>query len=263
MKNLPNEKFIYSDSAIYPILYSRIKYNDLAKIKSPCCLIFKPGFTKSVCVGYQTNVIRLVSSLTLLGVKGFLDYVKEFSSHINVELSLIQILEDSVRNIKPFSIEDIDLILSLLSKNRAELKEFIDQLKIHRPKEMSAVVSDLSNLGVEKFFISYIELSEAEVVEPFLVPVKSPAIAGSFNIEYPFNVPSDYEEILEFVSNKIDSFGLEFAITEIVDRFKECNDNIFDPGYYSFMTHSISMYYGFVFDLVFDKIKRLVKLNVD
>ena len=263
MKNLPNEKFVYSDSAMYPGLYDRINFSDLAKIKSPCCILFKPGFTKSICVGYQTNIVRLVSSLTLLGGKGFLEYLKEFSSYINVEFELTETIESNLRSVKLFSIEDIDHLLSILSKHRDQLKVFIDQLKVHRPKELSATVENISNLGIEKFYISYLEYSESTILEPFIVPVKSPAIAGSFNIEYEFNVPSNYDQMLEFVSNKIDSFGLEFAINEIVDEFKRCNDNIFDPSYYTFMTHSIPMYYGFVFDLVFDRVKRLVRMNVN
>lgn len=262
MKNLPNEKFVLGEPVINPRLYNAIDFKEIGNIVSPCCLVFRGGFTSSITIGFQTNIVRLLSSLVLLGGCEFLNYVKEFSKFTGVELQLEKTLE-GVSVCRPYSTDDVEHLLSTITKHRDELKEFIDLLKAHRPKEITCKVDKLSDLGIKKFFVSYLEYYDQEVIESFVVPVKSAVLGGSFDIEYPFNSPNNYKELLDDVASKIDSFSLSFAVSEIVDEFKKVNENIFDPGFYPFMTHSLPMYYSFTYDLVFQKIKRLVKVDVN
>lgn len=262
MKNLPNERFILAEPAISPSICNMIDFKELGDIVSPCCLVFRGGFTNSITIGFQTNISRLLSSLVLLGGCEFLNYVKEFSKFTGVEFRLEKTLED-VNVCRYYNIDDVENILSVITKHRDELKEFIDVLKDNRPKEMTCKVDKLTDLGIKKFYVSYLEYYDKDIIESFVVPIKSASLGGSFNIEYEFNTPNNYKKLLEEVSSKIDSFSLSFAVNELVEEFKKVNDNIFDPGYYPFMTHSLPMYYSFTYDLIFQKIKRLVKMDVN
>lgn len=269
MKILPSEEFTNLGHSVDPRLLSKIDFNVISTIKSPISMVFKNGFTSEIIVGYHTNVLRLVSELTYLGTDAFVKYLKEFSKHYNVELSLLNAVYDSGLKIKEpvLGIDDSDLdnLVSFLSKHKAELLEFVNELKRVRPTGVSKTFKTFKEINVEdsRFFISTIEVFDMEVQNSSIFNVSSKKLIGCFNLRYPFDVPSNYKEKVEELSSNLESHGFAFCIESIVDEFKACNDDLFSPNAFKLSVYSVPMLYGFVYDVIYKKIRKLVKSDVN
>lgn len=270
MKNLPNDWFTLKEDSLDPMVMCNIDFNILATIKSPSCLVLKNGFNRGYAVGYHTNITRLLTSLVSVGMENFITYLKEFSNYYNVEISLLNYLENfqyshNSNNIVVDS-EEIDGLLSCMTENRKELKEFVELIKKFRPRE---VTSDLFGSLKEiekskyKFFISYVVFTDPSIKTNSIYSLKSRILTGGFNIEYPFDVPSNYAEEVSKLAVKLDSFGLGFAVGTIVDYFVDCNSELFSPKIFNLTLYSLPLVYSFIYDVIFEKIARLVKTDAD
>ena len=269
MKNLPNEKFNIVDCSLNANLLAEIDFNLISNIKSPSCLIFRNGFSSGITVGYHTNVVKLITTLVNCGSKVFLNYLKGFSEHYNVDISLIEIIECSeVTNLLSGDIidySDIDCLISILSSNRLELLDFISILKKFRPKELSCKLNSFKDLERNEFnyYISFIEVSTPSIVESILYPISKENLVGSFNREFPYDLPDNYDNLVDDLSDRLESFGLGFAVESMVDYFREVNNDLFSPKCFNLSIYSLPMIYSFIYDVVFTKMKRLVRVNVN
>lgn len=269
MKVLPNEKFRASGEYLDPKMLSKIDFNVVSTIKSPSSIVFKNGFTSEIVVGFHTNVLRLVGELVYLGSKSFIDYLEGFSKHYNIELGLLNAFYESGMQIGAPKMgidnQDLDNLMSFLSKNRIQLREFVDCLKQFRPKTVSKSFKSFKELGKDeyKYYISTIEVFDVNVSNPTVFAITSRKLIGSFNLNLPFDVPSNYDEKVEELSNQLESYGLGFCIESIVDEFKACNNDLFSPNAFRLAVYSMPMIYGFVYDVVYKKIRKLVKSDVN
>lgn len=269
MKNLPNEKFSFAGQVIDTSIFSRVDFNVLNKIKSPSCLVVKNGFSSELSVGLHTNVVRLVAELITLGSAKFTEYVQEFCNNYEIELALVEILREQIQSSKVVSNtidnHDLDNLLGVITRNRAEFLEFVNALKAHRPKDVSIKVNgfkDIENLEY-KFYISYIEMSVNDSVVPTVFPINSQVLGGSFNLDFPFNVPSNYEEHINAIADKIDLFGVGFTLESVVEEFKANNNDIFNPSTFNLMVYSLPMIYSALYDILYKKVKGMVKIDVN
>lgn len=269
MKVLPSEKFTYLEGSLSPSMLSKIDFNVVSEIKSPSSVIFKNGFTSEIVVGFHTNVLRLLGELAYLGSKKFVEYLEGFSKHYNVELSLLNSFYESNIKLEDAKIgidnSDLDSLISFLSKNRIELREFVSMLKKFRPHGVSKSFKSFKDLDVNefKYYISSIEVFDVNVSTPTIFCITSKKLIGSFNLNLPFDVPSIYGEKVEECAINLESYGLAFCIESMVDEFKACNNDLFSPNSFRLSVYSMPMVYGFVYDVICEKIKRLVKSDVN
>lgn len=269
MKVLPSEKFSNLGHSIEPRMLCKIDFNVISEIESPVSMIFKNGFSSEIIVGYHTNVVRLVGQLVYLGSTAFVKYLENFSKHYGVNLSLLEAIKDGGLNLEEPTLGiddgDVDSLISFLAKHRAELVEFINQLKKFRPNGVSKSFKSFREIDVDssKFYISTLEVFDMEIINPTILNLTSNKLIGCFNLEYPFEVPSNYNEKVEELSSNLESYGLGFCIESIVDSFKSCNNDLFSPNAFRLSIYSMPMIYGFVYDVVCKKIRKLVKTDVN
>lgn len=269
MKVLPSEKFTPLGEYLDPRMLSKIDFNVVSTIKSPSSVVFKNGFTSEIVAGFHTNVLRLVGELVYLGSKSFIDYLEGFSKHYNVELNLLNAFYESGMTVGTPNIgvdnQDLDNLISFLSKNRIQLREFVDCLKKFRPNGVSKSFKSFKELGEDdhKYYISTIEVFDVDVANPIIFAITSRKLIGSFNLNLPFDIPINYDEKVEELSNNLESYGLGFCIESMVDEFKACNNDLFSPNAFRLSVYSMPMIYGFVYDVVYKKMRKLVKSDVN
>lgn len=264
MKSLPNERFSIVNQSLRSDLLKEVDFSTLAGIASPKCLIFKQSFSSTITVGYYTNITRLVTNLVLSGYDYFMKYVRNFSEYYGIQIPLEKVLEENYScTFNKLAVYDcnISTLLEVLIKNEQELVDFIKLLKLTRPKNMTKTFSkfkDIENSG-DKMYISYIEIDNSEFGrEPVLYSIDNQAVLGSFNLELPYNSPSYYNNIVEECSYKIDSLSLDFILNSVINDFKEANDNIFELEHYNFLSFTMPLLFSFAYDVVFERMKRLV-----
>lgn len=263
MKSLPNEKFNIDNLSLKSRWLRSVDFNVIDEIKSPSCLLFKSDYNSVITVGYYTNLVRLMTNLTLTGYSAFESYVREFSSVHGVNLKLVEILEDNRELLNnKFTIYDTDIsvLLEVLIKNELETKEFVDELKKHKPSSMSRNFRDFRALSedLDKFYISFVEMHESSLEKSLIYPINHQSIMGSFNLEMHYKIPENYNDLVEELSYKVDAFKLDYALVVAIDAFKECNETIFGLEQYNYLSYSMPLIYSFAYDIVFLRMKRLV-----
>lgn len=269
MKVLPNEKFSLIGDDLNAAFLARLDFNVIAKIKSPCSAVIKNGFTSGIVVGYHTNLVRLISQLVFLGPTAFRNYLEAFSKNYDVELELLDVINNS-RLIDNFSEADmdgiyLDSLLKLLNDNRDSVLDFIEELKKHKPVHNTKSFKDFKELDLDdfKFYISYVEILDPNISNPTVFGITSRRLIGSFNLDFPFDLPNNYDDCVEYLSNHVSSYGISYCVKKIVEEFQEYNDDLFSLKSFRLSIYSSQIIYGFIYDLVYNKIWKLVKCNVN